>query len=79
MNTLGEALKSQNKILANLSDEQLVELAEVVNSDYPGQNELARTVCEQIFQQITLTCFIGLGCLVAYELSIRFRLALAFS
>jgi hypothetical protein len=64
-----------NLLIQSLTDDQLIEVAEACNSEYPGTNELTEKLSTELFpmQKKNTIGYIGLGCLVAGELAKRFK------
>jgi hypothetical protein len=69
----------RNPILSAMESEDLIEIAFAINSDYPGRNEKAKKLCEQVYfdHKATLSRYINLGPLVAEELAFRLKAAIA--
>jgi hypothetical protein len=63
----------RNAILALLTNEQLIEMAEAINSEAPGLSPITKTYCIQIFNGDTLVQYIGLGSLLSFELAHRLK------
>jgi hypothetical protein len=63
----------RNDSLVKLTDEQLIEMAEAINSESPGLSVITKDHCIKIFNSDTLVQYIGLGTLLSYELSLRLK------
>jgi hypothetical protein len=63
----------RNESLVQLTDEQLIEMAEAINSEAPGLNAITKDLCIKIFNSDTLVQYIGLGALLSLELSQRLK------
>ena len=63
----------RNEALSQLTDEQLIEMAEAINSEAPGLSAITKDHCIQIFNSDTLIQYIGLGALLSLELSFRLK------
>lgn len=63
----------RNESLAELTDQELIEMAEAINSETPGLSAITKDHCIKIFNNDTLVQYIGLGALLSYELSVRLK------
>lgn len=63
----------RNQVLAQLTNEQLIEMAEAINSESPGLSAITRDHCIQIFNGDNLVQYIGLGSLLSLELAHRLK------
>lgn len=65
----------RNKIFSEMESSDLIEIAFAINSEYPGRNEKAKKLCEQIFvgHKATLSLYNHLGPILAKELAFRLK------
>jgi hypothetical protein len=69
----------RNKILSEMDSNDLIEISFAINSEYPGRNEKAKKLCEQIYidQKASLSRYNNLGPMLAEELAFRLQVAIA--
>jgi len=63
----------RNESLAKLTDAELIEMAEAINSEAPGLSAITKDHCIKIFNSDSLVQYIGLGALLSLELSQRLK------
>jgi len=63
----------RNELLAQLMTEDLIKIAEAINTAHPGSCKKTKDVCLSIFNDDKVVNYLGLGALLSFELAHRLK------